>query len=152
MSLSPSSAHPDPAATETYGTRYVFALLDQTEVSANVRLNWSFTPNLSFQSYVQPLVSTGKYTDFKSLVRGKSYDFDPIAYDGNPNFNFKSLRGNAVLRWEYMPGSTLFLVWTQNRQEDDGSGEFHLGPATRSLLDVQPDNIFLAKVTYYFNR
>jgi len=145
-------AYDDPAATTTFGRRYVFGTLDQTQVSANLRVNWAFTPTMSLQTYIQPLISTGDYSDFKSLARAGSYDFTPIAYADNPDFNVRSLRGNAVFRWEYLPGSTLFLVWTQQREDDDGSGEFRLGPATRQLMDLPADNIFLAKVTYYLNR
>ena len=68
---------------------------------------------------------------------------------GNPNFNYVSLRGNAVLRWEYMPGSTLFLVWTQSREDVDPNGEFHLGNSFNNLISVKPDNIFMLKITYW---
>ena len=68
---------------------------------------------------------------------------------GNPDFNYISLRGNAVLRWEYMPGSTLFLVWTQSRQEVDPNGEFRFGKSLNNLLSVRPDNIFMIKLSYW---
>jgi hypothetical protein len=142
----------DATALETYGKRYVFAVLDQTEVSANIRLNWAFSPDLSLQTYVQPLFSTGDYHDFKSLARGGSYEFTPLAYGGNPDFNFISLRGNAVLRWEYLPGSTVYLVWTQQRTDDNGLGEFDLGESYHRMLTTPADNIFLIKLTYYLNR
>ena len=174
----------DPLATNTFGNRYVFATLDQTQVGGGFRLNWAFTPRLSLEMYAQPLVSSGRYTDFKELARPKSYDFthylesggtydqstgilDPDGagpappfqvenpdwgFTGHPDFNFNSLRGNAVLRWEYMPGSTRYLVWTQDRNEFiPNEGEFHLGPSLRSLSDANADNIFLAKVSYYFS-
>lgn len=164
----------DPTATHTYGARYVFGTIDQTTVSANIRLNISFTPNLSLQTFIQPLVSAGHYTEFKELARGRSFDFnvygdgastyDPntgtVDPDGagpaapfqveNPDFNFKSLRGNAVLRWEYMPGSTFFLVWTQSRLNIEDRGDFEFRRDYDRLLDSRGDNIFLAKVTYYF--
>ena len=163
----------DPGATETFGRRYVFAQLDQTTLSASIRLNWAFTPNLSLQVYGQPLISTGNYFAYKQLLRPRSYTWEPVGsgvpqydfasdqidLDGagpnaprNPDFNFTSLRGNAVLRWEYMPGSTLFLVWTQDRTGNENVGEFRLGPACSQLVDQRPDNIFLAKVTYYLTR
>jgi hypothetical protein len=135
---------------------YVFARLDQKTVSANIRLNVSFTPNLSLQTFIQPLISAGRYMGFKELARSRSYEF--IAYGEtppygleDPSFNFKSLRGNAVLRWEYRPGSTLFLVWTQRRTDSEESGDLRFGPSSRRLLDAKADNIFLAKVTYYLN-
>ena len=165
----------DPAATSTFGSRYVFATIDQTTVAANIRLNVSFTPNLSLQTFIQPLVSAGTYSGYKELARGRSYEFNEYGqgastYDpatgmvdpdgpggpappldvGNPDFNFKSLRGNAVLRWEYMPGSVFFLVWTQSRVHEEERGGFEFRRDYNRLLDTRGDNIFLAKVTYYF--
>ena len=67
----------------------------------------------------------------------------------NPDFNYISLRGNAVLRWEYLPGSTLFLVWTQSRQDIDPIGEFQFGKSFKNLFGVRPDNIFMLKITYW---
>jgi hypothetical protein len=144
-------AYDDPTATGTYGRRYVFAHLEQKTVSANIRLNWAFTPTMSLLTFMQPLISTGEYSGFKSLAEPRSYDFAPMAYTANPDFNFKSLRGNAVFRWEYLPGSTLFLVWTQERTDFEDNGQFRLGPSYNRLLDADADNIFLAKVSYYFN-
>ena len=151
------------------GRRYVFARLDQRTVSANIRLNVSFTPNLSFETYLQPLISAGRYTDFKELARSRSYEFTHYGagYDqesgivtppsgapflaGRPDFNFKSLRGNAVLRWEYRPGSVLYLVWTQERTDYEPDGELRFGPSARRLLDAQANDILLVKATYYLN-
>ncbi|HEY2954562.1 MAG TPA: DUF5916 domain-containing protein [Candidatus Eisenbacteria bacterium] len=177
-------AFADPLAGATFGQRYVFATLDQTQVSAGVRLNWAFTPRLSFQLYAQPLISTGEYSDFKELARPRSYEFkqylaaggtydkntgtlDPDGpgpapafaignpdwgFDGHPDFDYKSLRGNAVMRWEYLPGSTLYLVWTQTRSDLlPHVGNFDLGPSLDQLTSTDADNIFLAKVTYYFS-
>jgi hypothetical protein len=140
----------DATATQTYGRRYVFGEIEQTTVSANLRLNWAFTPTMSLISYTQGLISSGKYADFKSLARPKTYEFDPYAYGGNPDFNFRSLRGNAVFRWEYLPGSTMFLVWTQERSAFDPDGDFRFGHDLSQLTKAQPNNIFLAKVSYYF--
>ena len=85
-----------------------------------------------------------------------SYTLDPDS-DGpsesktiwNPDFNYISLRGNAVLRWEYMPGSTLYLVWTQSRQDYDSNGDFHFGDSMSNLFSVKPDNIFMLKLSYW---
>ncbi len=144
-------AFPDTAATATYGTRYVFARLRQTEVSAGIRVNWTYSPTLSLQVYAQPLISAGKYDDFKQLARPRSYDFDSTAAPSNPDFNFKSLRGNAVLRWEYLPGSTLFFVWTQSRSRSDPTGDFEFGSSMRGLLQAPAENIFMIKATYWWN-
>lgn len=166
----------DPLATATYGHRYVFAGLDQTTLSASLRLNWIFTPRLSLEVYAQPLLSSGEYAGFKELARPRSFDFngypDPAAThdpdrivvdpDGpaggaagqeidDPNFSLASLRGNAVLRWEYSPGSTLFLVWTQNRSDEETVGNFEMGRGVRRMFEASGDNIFLVKVSYWWN-
>jgi hypothetical protein len=144
-------AIPDTAATATYGTQYVFARLRQTELSAGMRLNWTYSPTLSLQLYAQPLISAGKYDDFKQLARPRSYAFDSTAAPYNPDFNFKSLRGNAVLRWEYLPGSTLYFVWTQSRSRSDPTGDFQLGDSMDRLLRAPAENIFMVKATYWWN-
>jgi hypothetical protein len=166
----------DALATNTFGHRYVFADLDQTTVSASVRLNWIFTPRLSLEVYAQPLLSSGSYTGFKELAQPRSYDFnlypDPSPTDDpdrivvdpdgaagpaagqeidDPNFSLASLRGNAVLRWEYSPGSTLFLVWTQNRSDTESMGTFRTGRALDRLFGAAGDNIFLVKLSYWWN-
>jgi hypothetical protein len=166
----------DALATNTFGHRYVFADLDQTTVSASLRLNWIFTPRLSLEVYAQPLLSSGRYTGFKELARPRSYAFNPypdpaptddpdrivVDPDGaggpaageeidDPNFSLASLRGNAVLRWEYSPGSTLFLVWTQNRSDTESIGTFRTGRALDRLFGAAGDNIFLVKLSYWWN-
>jgi hypothetical protein len=165
----------DPLASATYGHRYVFADLDQTTVSASLRLNWIFTPRLSLEMYAQPLLSSGRYTGFKELARPRSYEFnsypdpgetaDPdrivVDPDGSgpvtgheiddPNFSLASLRGNAVLRWEYFPGSTLFLVWTQTRSDTETIGSFRTGRAFNRLWGADADNIFMVKISYWWN-
>lgn len=170
----------DPTATLTYGKRYIFADLNYKEISAQIRLNWTFSPTLSFQMFVQPLFATGDYTNFKEFARPRSFDFtifgkngslfaDSTFSNGNrtiyldpdgtglapmitmdhPNFSKVSLRGNAVLRWEYMPGSTLFFVWTQSRFDYDGTGNFEFRRSFDRLVDAKSDNIFMVKLTYW---
>jgi hypothetical protein len=167
-------AFADPVAVKTFGTRYVFASMHQTEIAANLRLNWTFTPWLSLQLFVQPLISHGEYKNYKELDRPKSFAFDTysgenvIRADGeyeidpdgpgpspsftfdNPDFNFKSLRGNAVLRWEYRPGSTLYLVWTQSRSDDFYEEPFSFRHSTTRLFDARADNIFMIKASYWW--
>jgi hypothetical protein len=162
----------DPSATATYGKRYVFARLDQQTLSANIRLNVSFTPSMTLQFYGQPLIATGRYSDVRELARPRSLDFvpgsGPWTYDAATrqfdedgagpedssmlDFNTKSLRGNAVFRWEYTPGSAFYLVWTQSRTDDESIPDFNVGPSLRRLGAADADNIFLAKVTYYLTR
>jgi hypothetical protein len=169
-------------SSELYGKHYAFGELKQITMSANIRLNWTFTPTLSLQLFVQPLISSGSYNNFKMLREPKSDNYTVFGTNGttitrniesfnnfsytidadgigpipeytfdNPDFNFKSLRGNAVLRWEYLPGSTLYLVWTQNRNDNENNGEFQFNHSLTRLGNSQPDNIFLLKFSYYFN-
>ncbi len=165
----------DPTAVNTFGERYVFATLSQKTLSANIRLNWTFTPQLSLQLYAQPLISAGNYRNYKELAKPRSYDFNFYGRGGttiteddgtyqvdpggqrtpftfsDPNFNFKSLRGDAILRWEYTPGSTLYLVWTQNRTDTQFPGFMEINRDLSSLVSARPDNIFLLKFTYWLN-
>jgi hypothetical protein len=144
----------DAAATATFGRRHVFARLKQETFSAGIRLNWTFTPALSLQTYIQPLISSGEYTEFGDLARPRSYEFVRYAAGAlpqgvsDPDFTFKSIRGNAVLRWEFRPGSAAYFVWTQSRDDSDPSGEFRLGRSFSTLLDAKADNIFLVKFAF----
>jgi len=164
----------DDLMTPTYGSRYVFGRIDQKIVSAEIRLNWTFTPRLSLQAYLQPFIGVGRYDHFKELARPREYAYNvfgeggsTIAKEddayfvdpdgagaagtfafGNPDFNVKSLRGTVVLRWEYRPGSLLYLVWTQNRADYANPGELRLRRDIGDLLTAPGDNIFLLKLSY----
>ena len=171
----------DATATDTYLNRYVFSDLDQVTTSLDTRIEWTLTPTLSLQTYIQPFVSAGDYKRFKELERPGSFDFavygrdrgtivrdqasgnyvvDPDGPDGpaarftigNPTFNVRSLRGNAVMRWEYRPGSTLFLVWQQERSGFEPIGGVEGARDLRRLLSDDVTNVFLIKATYWLNR
>ena len=71
----------------------------------------------------------------------------------NPDFNLRSLRGNMVLRWEYRPGSTLFLVWTRSGSDySPFVSDFNLGRDSDAMFGAPTDNVFLVKMTYWLNR
>jgi hypothetical protein len=140
----------DAGAQATYGRRYVFGVLDQTDLSSSVRLNWLFQPTLSLQGYVSPYASAVHYRDFKSLARPGSYEFEPYPYTGDPSFIVGSLKSNLVLRWEYRPGSSCFLVWTHGRSAfESGFGEFLPGRTYADVLADKPENVILLKVSYH---
>ncbi|HLL48888.1 MAG TPA: DUF5916 domain-containing protein, partial [Longimicrobiaceae bacterium] len=172
----------DPTATHFMGDRVVFSDLEQNTLSLDTRLAVTFTPTLSLELFAQPFVSSGEYGGFKEYaapgalrrvaydagqlqpVRGASGrdsvyllnpDRDP-ATPGftftNPDFNLRSLRGNAVLRWEYRPGSTLFLVWQQNRSGGEPFGDFRFGRDAAGVFRSHPDNVFVVKATYWIGR
>jgi hypothetical protein len=165
----------DSTAVATYGARYIFGKLDQKEFAASIRMDWTFTPKLSLQLFLQPLLSVGGYSEFKELARPGVYAFNrygpesvtptngeytvdpdgsgpaqPLTFS-DPDFSFKSLRANAVLRWEYMPGSTVFLVWTQERTNFNDPGDYRFGRDFSNLISSVPDNVLLLKVTYWLN-
>lgn len=139
-------------------TSYTFARLYQSTSSVTFRLNYTITPTLSLESYVQPFVSTGEYTDWRALVNGRASDvderFDPYTLRGAPEgFRFGQLRTNNVVRWEYRPGSVLFLVWTQGRDAFTGAPtDFGVQPAWSDVFAQRPQNVFLVKASYWFGR
>jgi hypothetical protein len=142
----------DPGYTATFGRRYVFAPLDQTSLSLETRLNVTFSPSLSLETYLQPLLSSADYGDARQFVRPKAYDFVPYTGDvPSLDFNLRSLRGNAVLRWEWRQGSTLYLAWQQSRSHAAPYGDFDFSRDRQALFQTRPDNIFLVKVNYWIN-
>ena len=135
--------------------RYVFARIDQKTVGIQTRLNYTVTPNLSIQLYAEPFVSAGGYSNFKELVdgRSKSYEgrYKPTVYAGNPDFNYRSFRTTNVLRWEYKPGSTLFVVWQQGREATAPYGDYSFSRDFGAVFDAPAKNVFLVKFAYWFN-
>jgi hypothetical protein len=135
--------------------RYIFGLLDQTTVSLTTRVNYTITPQLSVQIYAAPFVSAGDYGGFKQLVNGRAARYEdryaPTTYDANPDFNVRSFRTTNVLRWEYKPGSTLFVVWQQARENDAVPGGFRVGRDVHDIFGVAPRNVFLVKLAYWVN-
>ena len=168
---------PDPLKTATYGVRYILSDIIQKTLPVEVRLNWTFTPRLSLQAYLQPYIGTGDYDLFKELRAANTFDFDVFGQGGStldfaggrytadpdgpagpagpvsfpdPDFSLKSLRGTVVFRWEYRPGSMLYLVWTQRRADTSHPGDFDFGRDMVDLFRAPGDNIFLLKFTYRF--
>jgi hypothetical protein len=148
--------------TDVGGTaHYTFAHLDQHTVSATLRLNYTFTPSLSLQVYAQPFVSKGTFGNVRQLSatpRAARYEDRYAAYGdtsvtNNPGgFNYKAFQSNVVLRWEYRPGSTLFLVWNQGRQGSTSySGDGSYQADVRDLFRLHPANTFLVKWSYWLN-
>jgi hypothetical protein len=135
-----------------------FAQLDQWTVSVTTRINYTMSPTLSLQVYAQPFTSIGDYTEWKELTntpRAKDYDdrFQPYGGGADPGgVNFKQLNTNTVLRWEYRPGSILFLVWQQGRQSftQDPTG-FQFRRDFGEFAKLHPNNTFLIKMSYWFN-
>lgn len=170
----------DPTAVTTFGKRYVFGTIAQKQLVLQTRVNWIVNPRISLQVYMQPLLATGTYDDFKEFAAPRTFDFrhyasadsflsyDPanrsylVDPDGagpassfsfdNPDFNFKSLRLNAIFRWEFRPGSTLYAVWTEQRQDESHPGDFRARRDLGRLFNAPADDVFLLKLTYWLGR
>lgn len=170
----------DHTAASFYGTRYVFSYIRTKAVSVETRVNWTFTPDLTLQLYVQPFIASGDYSSFREFAAPRSIDkrvygrdIGTIGYDAststytvdpdgagparpftfaNPNFTNSSVRGTGVLRWEYRPGSTLYLVWTQERSGYDPTGTFDFGSASTAIFRGSATNVFQIKATYWLGR
>jgi hypothetical protein len=138
-------------------THYTFARLDQNTVAMTTRFNFTATPTLSLQVYAQPFVSTGSYSGWMELNDPRAATFadryKPFnGPDGLAGFNYKQLRSNTVVRWEYRPGSVLYLVWSQNRSQDGiDPGSFQFGRDYANLFRSHPGNTFLIKGSYWLN-
>lgn len=160
-------------------TSYLLAEIDQTTLALSLRINVSLSPNLSIQYYGHPFISSGNYSSFK-LVNDERNDLykyrttvlqpNQISYeeqqelylidqniDGstdyvfeNPNFNFLEFKSNLVARWEFSPGSVIYLVWTQNRNDSYSSGKFDFRNDVDNLFSDYPYNVFLVKLSYRF--
>jgi hypothetical protein len=168
---------PDAGATGTFGRRYVFSTLDQTVLSLSTRLNFTFAPGLTLQVYAQPFVGAFDYGAPAELAAPRTYDFlvygrdvgDVEQLEGGlrihpqgmgqgisfvvpeGDFNVRSLRGNAVLRWEWRPGSTLYVAWQQMRDSFDPVGDFDLARDQRALFRARPDDVLVIKINYWLN-
>jgi uncharacterized protein DUF5916/cellulose/xylan binding protein with CBM9 domain len=170
----------DATATATYGGRYVFANLSQQQLSMTTRVNVIISPRVSIQVFAQPLLAVGDYTNFKELAAPRTFDFvsygaagSTLSYDAlastyeadpdgggsapaftfrNPDFNFKSLRVNAVFRWELKPGSTFYAVWTRQQLDFERPGEFSFGRDASALFTAPGDDIVLFKIAYWIGR
>jgi len=164
-------------ASYTNGTRYVLGTIDNQTFQASIRFDYTLNPNLSIQYYGQPFVSRGVYTDLKyvtnataarlndrfqqyapeqvNLING-AYSIDEN-FDGTSDYNFENpdfsrvlFNSNLVLRWEYIPGSEMFLVWSQGVISSVSPSIGLFEDLETGILDQRPQNIFLLKLTYRF--
>lgn len=131
---------------------FVFGRLRSHTLDLTTRANVTFTRNLSLQLYLQPFVAVGEYKLIHELASPSSYEFTP--YSGlsfNPDFNRRSLRSNLVMRWEYQPGSTLFLVWAQSRSAFSHDPTFRPLRSLGNAFSDDGPNSFMIKLSYWLN-
>jgi hypothetical protein len=165
----------DGGSAATYGKRYVFGLVDRTTFSAQFRVNYTFKPDMTLDVYAEPFAASGQYRGYGELARPRDRDLRLYGTDGttitrlpdlsflvtdgpqsfrlaNQDFNNRSFRSNVVFRWEWRPGSILFVVWQQNRASALANGE-HVGVGDLfNSLSAPGDNIFAVKTTIWRSR
>ncbi|MBC8088033.1 MAG: carbohydrate binding family 9 domain-containing protein [Phycisphaerae bacterium] len=162
-------------APNTYGQRYIFAYIERSTLSARFRLNYAFTPNFTVEGYAEPFTSSGRYFDFGELLAARSKELRQYGAAGTGttinrdsvgirtvrdgaqifaipqlDFNRLSFRSNLVLRWEWLPGSTAFLIWQQSRAEADASGRLISARDLAGALAASGDHFLVAKISYLF--
>lgn len=159
---------------------YVVATLERKTLGLTIRIDFSINPEFTIQYYGNPYISLGSYTGFKHIADAGAKDFsdqfillnnnqieynavedqyavylsDPVApdyYISNPDFNYLEFRSNLVARWEFKPGSTLYLVWTQARYGDYDFTDYTVTGNIRNMFSIFPDNVFLIKFNYWFS-
>jgi hypothetical protein len=158
----------------TSGTRYIFGRIDQSTFLIQLRANYTIGPDLTLELYGEPFAASGRYYGLGELAQARTFrlreygtDGTTIARDGsgsylvtdnggadsitigNPDFNILSFRSNAVLRWEWRPGSTLYLVWAQDRFGFDPGGRLVGFRDLGDAFGTQGDHFFAVKVSYW---
>jgi hypothetical protein len=142
-----------------YGT--MFSGADQDVFYTEFRLDWTFTPKLSLQTYARPYIYSADFYDFKFFNDSKTYNFTPLSdltdqstvdtFNQAFDFDYRTIQGNFVLRYEYRPGSTIFFVWQQDRTNIfQGQSDFTPFTSTTDVFSDDPINIFLIKLSYWF--
>ncbi|MFZ1946724.1 MAG: DUF5916 domain-containing protein [bacterium] len=130
----------------------IFGEQDLKQFDMTVRGTFTFTRDLTLQVYAQPFIAAVDYNNFKRLLPDETYQpVDATVYDESverPDFNWRSFNSNVIVRWEYLPGSTLYMVWTQTREGYESLGSFKFDRDLRGLFDNVPGNTFLVKASY----
>jgi hypothetical protein len=156
----------------TYGRRYVFGGIERSELSTRLRVNFAVTPDLTIETYAEPFVASGRYASFGELPHAgarllREYGTDGtgiqrfgndsiIVSDGSArfalgarDFGVLSFRSNTVVRWEWRPGSTAFLVWQQNRSGASRAGQLVRPGGLWDAIGANGDNIVAFKVAWW---
>ena len=133
---------------------YVFGALRQRTSSMTLRLNYTLTPTLSLQLYGQPFVSAGHFESYKELIDGRApyaTRFAAFDYQDSADFKVLSFRTTNVMRWEFKPGSSLFVVWQQGREGFSQDGKFTFGRDYGDVFATPSTNTLLVKLAYWLN-
>jgi len=133
-------------------TDFVYGRLRQNVLDITARATYAFTRDLTLQMYLQPFVAVGDYSDIRRLARPRSFEFEPVEVPFDPDFNEKSLRGNVVLRWEYLRGSTLFVVWNTSTIDTTRAGRFAPLRDLESAFGGAGSHVAMVKLSYWLGR
>ena len=156
------------------GTKYLVGTIDRKTISSTLRFEYFISPEISLQYYGNPYASTGKFEDFRevadadnkslalrynklksNLLSNNYYQLikneTPLYQIKNPDFNFHEFRSNLVGRWEFRPGSTLYLVWTNTRSEYSDQFNQSILKSFGNIWKVQSQNVFMVKFSYWFS-
>ncbi|MEO7966409.1 MAG: DUF5916 domain-containing protein, partial [Gemmatimonadaceae bacterium] len=172
----------DPLATTTFGQRWLFGDITESELSVQARAEWTFSPTLTLQLWAQPFIASGHFLRYKEFITPGQFAFDVYGTDrgtisrgtgassemvtidpdgsgaapaftiAEQDFLVRSVRGNAVLRWEYRPGSTVFLVWQQQRNGASNIADLNATHDVTSAFRDPARNVFLVKLSYWLGR
>ncbi|MCM3878524.1 MAG: carbohydrate binding family 9 domain-containing protein [Vicinamibacterales bacterium] len=129
----------------------VYGTLKRNVVNITARGIYAFSRDLTLEVYMQPFVAVGDYTDIRKLARPMSFDFIPVTIEDNPDFNRKSLRSNVVLRWEYMRGSTLYVVWNTATSDESRPGVYSPFRDLADTFGAPGNRVFVVKMNYWLS-
>ena len=130
-------------------TDYIYGELNRNVVSMTARGTYAFTRDMTLEVYLQPFVAVGDYYNIRRLAQPKSFEFEPVTIDNNPDFNDKSFRSNVVFRWEYRRGSTLYLVYNVSNSEESWPGEFSPFRDLRTGFSAAGTQVLMVKFNYW---
>jgi hypothetical protein len=130
-------------------TDYIYGELNRNVVNVTARGTYAFTRDMTLEVYLQPFVAVGDYYNIRRLAQPKSFEFEPVTIDDNPDFNNKSFRSNVVFRWEYRRGSTLYLVYNVSNSDESHPGEFSAFRDLRTGFGAAGTQVFMVKFNYW---
>ncbi len=138
------------------GDHYILGRINRKTLRITTRVDFTLTSKMCLQFYGMPYIAAGKYSDFKEVTapHADRYGdrFTPFDYWNNPDFNFKQFRSNLVFRWEFAPGSTIFLVWSRGATDfEEEVGDFRFSRDMRRMFSSDGDNTFLIKINKWFS-
>ncbi len=169
----------DEVADQTGMSHFIFARIHETDTALTMRVNWTFSPHLTLQMYAQPYIAAGRYSEYKDvdnpgaprfadrfhLITGNDYQLTRATPDeagtytvnrnsstfsfDRPDFDFRQLRSTVVLRWEYLPGSTVFAIWSHGRTSSIYDGRYQLGHDLAGLANADSENLVMIKANYW---